>query len=836
MKRTILVLLILVLALMACGGQDTTTPEATQAPAVEAEATAAPPTEAPPTEVPPTAEPAVVEETAEPMADGGSETAPSVATMNFEVDPNLVNVTWEWVSRDPNATTAAEITVENPQNYTLFFNEDGTFNATLDCNTGSGAYATEPPDTLVMELGPTTLAACPPESQVDDMMNIFGGGVQNYRFEDNNETLVLIWANGGPLDYYRSADAAAPGQAEVEGIPADAIQLDLNGLATSYDWTVIPGSPIPNGPGGQGFPPHILLTFDGATPEQVESERLPRIYIFPTEAYVSLYQTADNQIVADQVIRLGQLIATADGRTEQPESPMPLLPPPDNFMDRWVQFLDLDFGAGESVRYVSDSPYRQSIGVWSNETMGYYYQGLSTDQTFYVSMFWPVATTALPNTAADATEEQTAAATNPDTYPAYKQETMDTLNVLAPAEWTPDLATLDAMAASLTFPLPGEGTSDEATATPEAGDEAETTATPTSSAPATDAPTGIITAPDGVFVRSGPGVEYPSIDVAANGSSVNITGKSQDGQWWEIEVPAFLSETGTGWVSSTWVEAHNTGSVPVVEAPDLEAVTPSLTGVTWQWTSLTTPVEQTTVNDPTRYTIVFNADGNASIKADCNTVSASYTADGSAMSITLGPSTLVACADDSLDQQFLNGLSSAATYFFENGDLFIDMAADGGTMRFSPGTAAAPAATPPPEATPEGTPAAEGPTSPVQGLLFSLVSYGPEGSEQSLIEGTQITATFSGGTVSGSAGCNTYTGTVTPVDDYFTIGGIATTQMACAEPAGIMEQEQAYLTALAATAGYQWQQDAVNGSLITGGRLFYSLADGTTGYMNFVAQ
>jgi heat shock protein HslJ len=156
-------------------------------------------------------------------------------------------------------------------------------------------------------------------------------------------------------------------------------------------------------------------------------------------------------------------------------------------------------------------------------------------------------------------------------------------------------------------------------------------------------------------------------------------------------------------------------------------------------------------------------------------------------------------------------------------------------MQFTAGDAAAPAT---PQATPQpdGTPVPEGPTSPVQDLLFNLVSYGPEGAEQSLIEGSQITATFSGGTVSGSAGCNNYTGTVTPVADYFTIGGIAVTQQACAEPAGVMEQEQAYLAALEATAGYQWQQDAVNGAVITGGRLFYSLADGTSGYLNFVAQ
>jgi heat shock protein HslJ len=830
-NRNLLLLLILILALVACGGQEQTTPEPTEAPA-EAAATEAPPTDMPPTEAPPTAEPAE----AQPTQEAPAETESMVATMDHEVDPRLVNINWEWVRRDPNGNSSPEIVIENPQNYTLFFNEDGTFNATLDCNTGAGVYATTPPDNIFMELGPTTLAACPPESQADEMVNIFSGAVQNYRLEDSDQTLVLVWAAGGPLDYYRNAEAPVPGEAEVEAIPEDAIQLDLNGLATSYEWAVMPGNPIPQGPGGQGYPPHILLTFDGATPEEVATNlQLPRMIIFPTEAYVGMYQAAGNQVVADQVIRLGQLIATAGDRTDLPESPMPLLPPPNSFMDRWAQFQDLDFGVGEGVRYVSDSPNRQSIGVWTNETTGYYYQGLTTDQTFYVSLFWPVSTAALPNTAEDAPEEETAAATNPDTYPTYKQETIDTLNGLAPSDWSPDLTLLDGMAASLTFPLPGEETAEEETTEEGEESEAEATATPTLAAPTTDGASGTITATDGIFVRSGPGTEYPDIDVAAYESTVNIVGKSEDGQWWEIEVPAFLSETGTGWVSATWVDAVNVGGVPVVEAPDLETVEPSLTGVTWQWRSLTTPVETISVNDPTRYTILFNVDGSAAIQADCNNVGASYTADGSSISITLGPSTRAACPEDSLDQQFLTSLSAAAIYFFEGGELFIDMAADGGTMQFTAGDAAAPAT---PQATPQpdGTPVPEGPTSPVQDLLFNLVSYGPEGAEQSLIEGSQITATFSGGTVSGSAGCNNYTGTVTPVADYFTIGGLAVTQQACAEPAGVMEQEQAYLAALEATAGYQWQQDAVNGAVITGGRLFYSLADGTSGYLNFVAQ
>lgn len=109
---------------------------------------------------------------------------------------------------------------------------------------------------------------------------------------------------------------------------------------------------------------------------------------------------------------------------------------------------------------------------------------------------------------------------------------------------------------------------------------------------------------------------------------------------------------------------------------------PALVGPTWQWVSTTTPTEVISVVDPTRYTIVFNEDGTANITADCNSVGATYTADASALSITLGASTMVACPPDSQVNPFLAGIAGAALYFFEDGNLYIDMVADSGTMQF----------------------------------------------------------------------------------------------------------------------------------------------------------
>ncbi len=811
-KVTILLLIVLALVMAACGGSDTTDEAPVEEPGQEAEQepTEAPPTEVPPTEVPPTEVPPTEEAAEEAPTE---EAASPLDSMEHVPDPNLINITWEWERRNPNGNEVPEIIVPNPENYTLLFNEDGSFNAQLDCNNTIGSYATPSAGSIFMELsGPMTLAACGEESLDAEMMNMFGPA-QSYRFEEDGEVLVMSWAAGGPIDVFRNAEAEVDGEAEVQAIPEDAIQMDLQGLAEAFSWQVYPASPIPPGPGGQGFPPHILLTFDGATPEEVVPSGGPWMYIFPKQAYINLYEASGSTIVAEQVARLEQLIDSAEGRQELPASPMPLLPPPNSFMDRWVQFQDLNFQVGEGVRYVSDSPFRQDLGAWTNNTTGYYYQGLTSDGVFYVSFFWPVATEALPNTAEEVPEDVETQAQNPDTNAAYQQETKDILNALSAGDWNPDLSQLDALVASLTFPLPEAGQEGEEEAeTPEGEDEEVDLPEPDAGEA-----TGTITAADGVFIRTGPGTDYPDVGAVPFGETGTIVGVSEDGQWWVFEVPV-SEETpeGQGWVSAQWVDAANAENVPVIEAPEIE---PVLVGRTWQWVSLTDPQGVTDVSNPENYTILFNEDGTAAIRADCNQVGASYTTEGSSISITLGPTTAAACGPESLDQVYLAGLGNAAIYFFEEGDLFMDMQADGGTMRFQAASGTAPI----PPAGPDESGA----------VNFNLVSFGPVGAEEAIIPGSTITATFGETQVSGFAGCNDYSATLTPVDDYFTVGPIATTRNLCSEPEGVMDQETAYLAALEATSGYQWEQD--ENTLITAGQVIYVLDDGTNGVLNYVA-
>jgi hypothetical protein len=91
------------------------------------------------------------------------------------------------------------------------------------------------------------------------------------------------------------------------------------------------------------------------------------------------------------------------------------------------------------------------------------------------------------------------------------------------------------------------------------------------------------------------------------------------------------------------------------------------------------------------------------------------------------------------------------------------------------------------------------------------------------IPGSEITALFANGQVSGSAGCNTYQGTYRSTraagENTIEFGPLATTRMMCDEP--LMEQEALYLAALEAATEYTIEGFALSIEYPGGDLLFY---------------
>ena len=111
----------------------------------------------------------------------------------------------------------------------------------------------------------------------------------------------------------------------------------------------------------------------------------------------------------------------------------------------------------------------------------------------------------------------------------------------------------------------------------------------------------------------------------------------------------------------------------------------SIADVTWQWSGLveTAPASQSIVPDPENYTLLLRPDGTLHIKADCNMVGGSYTLEGTALTIELGPSTMAFCGEQSLDQQYLELLGNVDSYAVENAQLVLNLKADAGRMTLS---------------------------------------------------------------------------------------------------------------------------------------------------------
>ena len=197
-----------------------------------------------------------------------------------------------------------------------------------------------------------------------------------------------------------------------------------------------------------------------------------------------------------------------------------------------------------------------------------------------------------------------------------------------------------------------------------------------------------------------------------------------------------------------------------------------LESTSWQLTQIgdQQPVPGTTV------TIQFDDTGSVDGTTGCNSYSGPYEVERA--NISMGPfaSTLVGCpgAVGVQETTYLTALQITTTYTVD-GDTLTFFNAEGETLlsyaRLSTDLA---------------------------GTTWDVTSYNTDSQAvRSLIIDTTISLNFgTDGTVAGNAGCNDYSGSYEVGGDNVTIGPLAVTQQACAEPAGIAEQEMQYLAAL----------------------------------------
>jgi heat shock protein HslJ len=128
------------------------------------------------------------------------------------------------------------------------------------------------------------------------------------------------------------------------------------------------------------------------------------------------------------------------------------------------------------------------------------------------------------------------------------------------------------------------------------------------------------------------------------------------------------------------------GNRLVISAEEAMAGESQITRTVWQWRqTLYNDDRKVVPPDPENYTVQFQDAGTLNVKADCNQKGGTYTYSPQErrLSVEITHSTMASCPEGSLEDEFVRGLSAAAIYFIKEGDLYIDLMYDTGTMRFS---------------------------------------------------------------------------------------------------------------------------------------------------------
>ncbi|MCC6454531.1 MAG: META domain-containing protein [Caldilineaceae bacterium] len=171
------------------------TEEATMEPTAEATAEATEEATMEPTEEA-TAEPteeATEEATEEPTAEATEEPAEEASAGAGSGE--LVGTSWQWVQSVYEGDMA--VIANDPTRYTITFNDDGSVQAQIDCNSGRGTYTVDGSN-LTFGAITSTRMACPSDSQ-DGVFAADLAAVTSYLFADGN--LHLTTSTDGVMEF-----------------------------------------------------------------------------------------------------------------------------------------------------------------------------------------------------------------------------------------------------------------------------------------------------------------------------------------------------------------------------------------------------------------------------------------------------------------------------------------------------------------------------------------------------------------------------------------------------------------------------------------------------------
>jgi NlpE N-terminal domain len=209
-------------------------------------------------------------------------------------------------------------------------------------------------------------------------------------------------------------------------------------LAKTVEGDSIPATPVEDAPElGGGAPAHIRFTFNGQKPSEGIDPYEPQILIFPLKEIKNLHPS-----VAQEVSSLQQLL---EDKPDSPSGDIPVFP---LFSAAQVFHCHLKyffFKNGGGVRFLTY--YQQDAAPIQRDRIFYAFQGLTSDDHWYISAFWPIMTDALPT----ANQQMNAAQYDAfgKQFDSYLSGVLSTLEGTASGGYVPDLAVIDHMLQTL---------------------------------------------------------------------------------------------------------------------------------------------------------------------------------------------------------------------------------------------------------------------------------------------------------------------------------------------------------------------------------------------------
>ena len=201
------------------------------------------------------------------------------------------------------------------------------------------------------------------------------------------------------------------------------------------------------------------------------------------------------------------------------------------------------------------------------------------------------------------------------------------------------------------------------------------------------------------------------------------------------------------------------------------------------------------------------ASGAVQVSGGCNQMRGSYSLEDGVLAVSKMAGTMMACPEPALSVETAvrKALAKPSKATLANGRLTLapvdEDAQDAAVMVLAP----------------EAAPQIEGAWS-VNGVNDGRKAL------MSTLRGTTLTLSFAGGTVSGSAGCNTFRGTYKVQGDRVAIGQLSTTRKACPDK-GLMKQESNFVAALERAATWKIEEGELTLRGAAGERLVSAVAD-----------